>query len=229
MADAVVNGIGWVIFWLVLLALPFSASAHRLDEYLQSTFVAIEPEGIKLQMNLTPGVAVAGPVLALVDRDGNDVISTNEAAAYAELVRRKLTLRLDQRALDLTLTVSEFPATEELCGGSGIIQLEFLATPGPFKPGAHELMLENRHQTNLSVYLVNAVLPKSSAIKITRQTRNENQSVGRIEFIFQTASADQPDAKRIVLPLIAALVVLGATAIIWWKREHPDQSPIMRS
>ncbi len=229
MADAVINGIGRVILWLVLLALPCSASAHRLDEYLQSTFVAIEPEGIKLQMNLTPGVAVAGPVLALIDRDGNDVVSTNEAATYAELVRRELSLRLDQRALDLTLTASEFPATEELRGGSGIIQLEFSATPGTLKSGAHELMLENRHQTNVSVYLVNAALPKSRAIKITRQTRNENQSVGQIEFAFQTASTEPPDAKRIVLPLIAALVVLGGTAIIWWRREPPGQSPIMRS
>src|SRR5882672_893737 len=111
MADAVNTGIRRMPFWLMLLALPFSVSAHRLDEYLQATFVAIEPGGIKLQINLTPGVAVAGQVLALIDRDTNDVISTNEAAAYAELVRHELTLQLDGRALELTLTLSEFPPT----------------------------------------------------------------------------------------------------------------------
>jgi len=54
---------------LGLVALPSSALAHQLDEYLQATLVSIEPGEIRLQINLTPGVAVAEQVLALVDRD----------------------------------------------------------------------------------------------------------------------------------------------------------------
>src|SRR5215468_9979956 len=88
--------LGLLVGWLVL---PSIGLAHRLDEYLQATLVSIEPGEVHLQINLTPGVAVAEEVLALIDRDRNGTISTNEAAAYGELVKRDLVVRLDQRSL----------------------------------------------------------------------------------------------------------------------------------
>src|SRR6476659_4018767 len=106
---------------VALLALPSAVFAHRLDEYLQATLVSIEPGGVRVQINLTPGVAVADQVLGLVDRDHDDLISTNETAAYAELLKRDLTLRLDRRDLELKLIASEFPAPGELRTGWGII------------------------------------------------------------------------------------------------------------
>ena len=205
---------------LALLAFPFAGFAHRLDEYLQATLVAIEPGGVRLQINLTPGTAVAMPVIALIDGDRDSLLSTNEANAYAELFKRDLSLRLDGRPLELISTAFKFPEPAELRTGWGFIQLEFSATPGPLAPGPHELTLANGHQTNLSVYLINAALPKASAIQITRQTRNENQSAGRIDFTFQPPSADWSCAKRIVLPLGGALVVLCAGAVIWWRRKR---------
>jgi hypothetical protein len=220
MADAVTTVLRRLPIWLALLAFPFSGSAHRLDEYLQATLIAIEPGSIRLQIILTPGVAVAAPVLALIDRDGDGAISTNEASAYAERLKRDLTLRIDGRALELKLTASNFPPPDELRTGWGIIRLEYAAAPGPFTPGAHELAFENRHQSSLSVYLVNAALPKSSSIQITRQTRNENQITGRIDFTFQPPPAGSSGAKRIVLPLCVALVVLCAGAVIWWRRRR---------
>jgi hypothetical protein len=165
-----------------VLAFPASSSAHRLDEYLQATLVAIEPATIRLQINLTPGVAVADKVIALIDRDQDGTISTNEAAVYAELLKRDLALRLDQRNLEVKLVSSEFPTLAELRSGSGIIQLEFTATPGPLDSGPHTVTLENRHQATISVYLFNAAHPKSAAIQITGQKRNENQSTGEIRF-----------------------------------------------
>ena len=53
----------FLVIFLALLARPERAAAHQLDEYLQGTLVAIEPGEIRLQMNLTPGVAVAEKVL----------------------------------------------------------------------------------------------------------------------------------------------------------------------
>jgi hypothetical protein len=37
------------------------------------------------------------------------------------------------------------------------------------------------------MYLLNAALPKSGAVRIDRQTRNANQSVGEIDFTVQPA------------------------------------------
>ena len=166
------------------LALPGAVLAHVLDEYLQATLLDIEPGEVRLQINLTPGVAVADQVLAQVDRDHNGTISTKEAAAYAESLKRDLTLRLDKHVLDLKLTASEFPAPAELRTGWGIIQLQFSAKRGRLDSGPHKLTLENRHLNDLSVFLVNATQPRSAAIRIDGQKRNDNQSEAEIKFTF---------------------------------------------
>jgi hypothetical protein len=170
-----------------------AASAHRLDEYLQATLVVIEPGVVRLQMNLTPGVAVAEQVLAQVDREGKGAISPEEAAAYAAALRRDLRLRLDDRDLELKVTASQFAAPAELRSGWGMIQVEFTAETGALGAGAHALRLENRHLPAVSVYLVNAGQPTffntvpatAGTVVITAQKRNENQSAGEIDFTFQ--------------------------------------------
>jgi len=169
---------------LACLAFASAALAHRLDEYLQATLVTIEPDHARLQIHLTPGVAVADSVLGRIDRDRDGVISTNETGVYAEALERDLSVRLDRRKLDLRLTATTFPSLSELRSGWGIIQVEYDVTFGALAPGAHRLAIENRHLKNLSVYLINAAKPGSEAIGITRQKRNRNQSVADIEFTF---------------------------------------------
>jgi hypothetical protein len=90
--------------------------------------------------------------------------------------------------LELKPTGSEFVPPEDLRTGAGIIQIEFSATFGAVAAGSHRLTLENRHLPAISVYLVNAVRPRLAAIRITRQKRSDNQSVGEIEFTFQPFS-----------------------------------------
>lgn len=169
---------------LALLSLPSDAFAHRDDEYLQATLVVIEPREVRLQINLTPGIAVAEQVIALLDRNRDGVISTKEAAAYTELLKRDLTVRLDGRNSELKLTASEFVPPAELRTGSGIIQIEFSASFGPLAAGSHSLTLENRHLTRISVYLINASQPRFATVQITRQKRNDTQSAGEIGFTF---------------------------------------------
>src|SRR5262249_8271595 len=150
----------------------------------QATLVVTEPERVRLQINLTPGVAVSEQVLSLIDRDRDGVISTNEAAAYAELLKRDLIVRLDKRELDLKFSNSYFPQVDELRTGWGFIQIEFSAALGRLPAGAHGLTVENRHLPKVSVFLINAAKP-SALIQITKQIRNENQSIGEIEFTYQ--------------------------------------------
>jgi len=169
---------------LALLSLPSDVFAHRDDEYLQGTLVVIEPGEVRLQINLTPGIAVAEQVIALLDRNRDGAISTKEAAAYTELLKRDLTVRLDGRNSELKLTASEFIPPAELRTGSGIIQIEFSASFGTLAAGSHSLTLENRHLTRISVYLINASQPRFATIQITRQKRNDTQSAGEIGFTF---------------------------------------------
>ena len=150
---------------LALLAVPSVACAHRLDEYLQATLVAIEPGAIRLQMNLTPGIQVLDQVLARIDTDRDGAISEKEAGAYAESLKRDLVVRLDQRALELKLTAINLPEPDELRGGEGIMQLEFSATPNRLRAGAHSLTIENRHLPAVSVYLLNAAKPGTGSVR----------------------------------------------------------------
>ena len=189
MAEAVTRRLRSLPLLLALLFLPSVAFAHRDDQYLQATLVAVEPTGVTLQLNLTPGVAVAEQVIGELDRDRDGAISKNEAAAYAESLKRDLTLRLDGRRLELKITASEFAAPEDLRTGAAIIHLEFSATFGSLAAALHRLAFENRHLPRISVYLINAVRPRFATVEITRQKRNQNQSAGEIEFTFHPLRA----------------------------------------
>jgi hypothetical protein len=171
---------------LALLLFTSTVFAHRLDEYLQATLVTIEPDRVRLQINLTPGIAVAEKVLGMVDRNSDGVISTNEAAAYCELLKHDLIVRLDQHDLKLKCTASYFPGLAELRTGWGFIQMEFSANAEAFATGPHKLVIENRHLPKLSAYLVNAAQPALRSIHVTKQTRNENQSTGEIQFTIKS-------------------------------------------
>jgi hypothetical protein len=196
---------------LGMLAFPSTLFAHRLDEYLQATLVQIEPRDIRLQINLTPGVDVAEQILPLMDPNRDGVISSNEAAAYADSFKRDLTVRLDDREIDLDLTASHFRDREELRSGWGFIQLEFSLAPVALNPGVHHFSLTNRHLHSVSVYLFNAGKSKSASIEITRQIRNETQSLGEIEFSFHPQiSAFATNS----IPIIPAAFVGAATLIL---------------
>jgi len=206
---------------LALLALPSAAFAHRLDEYLQATLVEIEPGAIRLQMNLTPGAEVAERVLAQLDSYHDGVISPGEAAAYAESLKRDLTVRLDQRDLPLQLTASRFPEPDELRTGWGIIQLEFSVPSISLPGGAHSLTIRNRHLQNLSVYLLNAAQPKTASVQITGQKRNENQSEGQIAFSYQP-----PPNSLAAIGILGSIAALLIARLAWgWRTaENPRRS-----
>jgi hypothetical protein len=171
---------------LALLAVPAVLHAHRLDEYLQATLVAIEPGHVRLQVNLQPGVAIAEQILRFIDLDRDGAISSAEADAYVGLLRRDLTLRIDGKNVPIRRAHAAFPVPDELRTGTGVIRLEFSARFKVLPNGMHRLDFANRHLAGDSVYLFNAVLPDSKSIRIGRQQRNQNQSIGQIDFTVQS-------------------------------------------
>ncbi len=209
---------------ITLLGLPSNVFAHRMDEYLQATLVDIEPGDIRLEMNLTPGVSVASAVLSVIDRDHDGVISTNEATAYAELLKRDLAVRLDERDVDLKVTSSNFPEVDELKSGWGIIQIEFTIDSGSLVVGSHKLALENHHLNAVSAYLFNAALPKSDFIEIASQKRNDSQSMGTIEFTFHPPTYPQANSSSHA-GTFASLTALSAAAVMGvWRRIKRGRS-----
>lgn len=165
-----------------LLLSPESATAHRLDEFLQATFIEVGTNQISLSLSLTPGVDVAQQLIPLIDGNHDGSLSPQEIAVYSERVRTGLSLTVDSRSQSLVLAGSKFPDVTEMKEGVGVISLQFTALTTNFSAGTHRLRFANGHQTNISVYLANALVPGSKSITIGRQIRDFRQTTLEFEF-----------------------------------------------
>jgi len=166
----------------LLIALACDASAHRLDEYLQATRVSVATNRIDVSIDLTPGVAVADRLLAVLDQDRDGRISDDERVAYSRSVLKDLRIGLDEKMLALRVVDASFPALHEIKEGLGVIRIKVTASVEQLTAGRHILSITNAHLPAISVYLVNALVPKNRAIKIGKQTRDELQKYYRLEF-----------------------------------------------
>ena len=187
------RGSNWPAALLVILQawLP-GASAHRLDECLQAARVAVAPDRVEVELDLTPGADTAAAILPLLDLDHDGRISLLEEEGYADLVRRALTLEVDGRGQPLAVLDHEFPSPEEMKAGAGVIRLKLSAEFKPLSVGPHQLHFGNRHETNVSVYLVNALLPETKAVVVTRQQRDPLQREYQLDFSITALATNSP-------------------------------------
>ena len=112
--------VGLLLGWL---GVP--GSAHRLDEYLQATTIALAPHRVQAQIRLTPGVAVFPAVVPTIDLNRDGLISSDEQRAYAERVLGDLSLTLDGEPLKFRLSSAKFPGIDEMKEGRGEITNRF--------------------------------------------------------------------------------------------------------
>jgi hydrogenase/urease accessory protein HupE len=168
-------------FAVIFLWAATQAFAHRLDEYLQATTFGMEGDRAAIQMRLTPGVQVLGKVLAAIDANGDGVITAAEQQDYADRVRRDLSLTVDGSRLHLRLVSVSFPKLEEIKEGVGDILLNFAADVPRGGPN-RRLVFENHHQSAISVYLVNCLVPGDPNIRVTAQSRNYDQSFYQLDY-----------------------------------------------
>jgi hypothetical protein len=166
-----------------LMFLFFSgvASAHRLDEYLQATLIAVERDHVAVSMRLIPGIAVSSAVIASIDTNGDGVLSPQERWDYAQRVLSELALSIDGKKLEPKLKSADFPQIQEMRDGLGEIHIEYTAT----LPGGglnRKLILENNNQRQRAVYLVNALAPGDPGISIVAQKRNQVQSTYELDY-----------------------------------------------
>ena len=173
----------------ILLCVRAPLRAHRLDEYLQATLISVEKNSIQAQIRLVPGVAVLPVVLAGIDTDRNGVISEVEQRAYAQRVLHGLSLSMSGDRLNAKLVAMKFPAVEDMKEGLGEIELEIKAEL-PLGGGDRKLIFENHHQRRIGVYLVNCLVPRDPAIKITAQNRNYTQSLYELDYAQAGAHSD---------------------------------------
>jgi hypothetical protein len=168
---------------LVMVLTGTTLSAHRHDEYLQAARLGVEPRRIELQIDLTPGIAIADAIIGDVDRDRDGTLSRDEQRAYVDRVLDALDLRVDGRPLRVQPVASTFPSLDTLRDGVGTIQLRMAATVPRLSQGDHELAFRNRHRPDVSVYLANALVPDGDRIAITAQRRDVAQRELTIAYV----------------------------------------------
>jgi hypothetical protein len=160
-------------------------SAHRLDEYLQAARLAIDPDRVQLELDLTPGLALAEAVLNDIDRDHDGSISGEEQRTYGRVVMDALDLAIDGRPVSMQLVTARFPATGAVARGEGTIRLHASAMLPPLSNGVHHLSFRNRHHPDRSVYLANALVPETDAVAITAQRRDGDQRALTIDYVLR--------------------------------------------
>jgi hypothetical protein len=207
---------------VVLLSLGVPVLAHRLDEYLQAMIVSVEQCHIQASMRLIPGVAVSSAVIAAIDSNGDRVFSDAERQTYARQVLRDLSLSVDGHSLKPRLRAVGFPTLADMKEGLGEIHIEFDADL-PIGGPRRALVIENHHQPRISVYLMNSLVPQDGNIRVTAQSRNQNQSYYRLDYVQASPQQDSlvfrwrslcvtalaPRASRSINMYAASILVAG--------------------
>jgi len=194
----------------VLLAGVRAADAHQLDEYLQATRIALEHDRIGLEIGLTPGVAVAEQIFATIDRNSDHQISGPEIEAYGRMVLQDLLLEFDGRPYPLALARAECPPWSDMREGLGTIRLQATADVPVGTAGHHQLQFANTHRPDISVYLVNPLVPSSRTFSIIEQQRDMLQHGIRLNI---NVTRPYTSASWIFVP------VAGMTAFIVHRRR----------
>jgi hypothetical protein len=205
----------------ILLLAGMPAFAHRLDEFLQGTLIAVEENRVTAQMTLTPGVAVFPMLMPEIDLDSDGVISGIEQRAYAGRVLGDLSIAIDGHALTPHFLSAQFPSIEEMKEGRGEIRIDFdlsLRAGG----ATRKLTLENHHQSRIAAYQVNCLVPRSPDIRILAQNRNYSQSFYELEFA-QGAEPHDPgvtSSSGLGTPLGTIFLVLAAGLTLLWRQRN---------
>jgi hypothetical protein len=189
-------------------AVGTTTSAHRRDEHLMAARLAIEPGGVDLELDMTPGIAVAEATIAQIDRNHDGVLSADEQRAYVDHVLDAVVLELDGRLLHVQHTEWTFPGLDAIRLGEGTIQLHSTVPLPRHAAGDHQLAFRNNYSPDASVYLANALLPVSDRVDVRTQHRDASQRTLTIDYALRPASSWLASAWAIWFLAAAAIVLL---------------------
>ena len=191
-------------------------SAHRRDEYLQAARLAVDPDRVRIELDLTPGIAVADGVIAAIDSDRSGAISAGEAQAYAAVVRQSVRLDVDETPLVVALASSELPDVAAMRRGEGAIRLTLTSALPPLGPGRHHLRYRNTHRGDIGVYLANALVPDNPRVDITSQQRDAAQ---RELIVVYDLHPSRPGSGVASFAASVGVAVLVLAALAWRRRR----------
>lgn len=184
-----------------------AVSAHRQDEYLQAARIALAPGILTIDLDLTPGIAIAPAAIGAIDIDADGIFSTSEQARYARIVAERLRVHLDEVRVTLTVASVSSSPPEEFTRGVGTLRLQLTAPVPGLSPGTHALVFANNNEgpDGHSLYLANALVPRDAHLSVSAQRRTVDQRVLTIHYSVDEAADDPPG--RAAHPAGLAVVV----------------------
>jgi hypothetical protein len=208
---------------VLVLSVAGPASAHRLDEYLQATLIGVTRNGIDVEIQMTPGVAILSGLMTVIDQDRDGRISLAGERAYVDRVVREVELRVDGAPAPLSVIESNFPTLGAMREGLGTIGIK-MHTPRT----GHELRFENRHLPQVSVFLVNCLATPADGLVVRRQVRDEAQKSIEFEYSFGAGEAPGPRAVGIALglfwPVAIGMLLMARLAVLFYRAMHDKRA-----
>lgn len=195
---------------LLIAAAPAAASAHP-EHCGQASYLTVTPAQATLELELSPGPAVAARLAAHIDQDGDQQISEAEAQAYAREALAGQSLRADGEALALAVTRVECPPAARLATGQDKIRVVLVASTAHLAPGKHRFTLENSHEPVPSSYMAHAFA--GPQVAVSEQTRDPAQR--RLAFRAVLPGREGRGAGAWAL---GAGALAGALSLAWGRR-----------
>jgi hypothetical protein len=119
---------------------------------VQAAQIAFEPNGVRIEIRLTPGVQVAERIFGIIDVNHDGSVSQDEQQAYAQRVMRDLLLEVDGKPASVTLRDFEFPSYAEMKRGADAIHLNLWTGAPLTTTDEHQLVFRNDHLPKFSTY-----------------------------------------------------------------------------
>ena len=213
----------YVLIFISMLGLvsPQSASAHRLDEYLQATLIGVTRDGIDVEIHLTPGVAVLPVLMAAIDQDRDGRISSDEERAYVGRVAHEVELRVDGVPAPLSLIERNFPTLEAMREGLGTIRIKLRTARR-----GHGLRFENRHLPQVSAYLVNCLAAPSDGLVVERQKRDQAQKSIEFEYSFDAGAVPGQRTAWMAMapfwPAAIGMLLVARIVVLIYRAKHRE-------
>ncbi|GIF22534.1 hypothetical protein Ate02nite_52640 [Paractinoplanes tereljensis] len=140
---------------------------------------------------LAAGVLVAPDFIAALDADGDGEFSSAEGRDYAAHLLAKLTLRIDETPMSLTLASVELPTYPQTKAGYGVLHV---TATSPLSPavGDHALFYRNDFIPPKPQYEAVVLAPKNAPITVGTQNHDEAQR--EVRTVFTVGESPAPAA-----------------------------------
>jgi hypothetical protein len=164
------------------------ASAHRRDEYLQAARIAIAPARVDIELDLTPGIALASNV-ARRDRSRSRRQRCRQRGRRVRRTRPRRNQAGSRWPADAA-RVGRTPISDCVgyVKGEGTIQIRLSAAVPPLAAGGHRVLYRNDHRPDIAAYLANALVPASDRVTVQAQRRSVDQRDLVIEYALDAAA-----------------------------------------